>query len=127
MQAPKLLLLSALSVVVFDALASFASVSLGFPYSYASIGSAVLSIAFAYFAARSFGFWAGLLVGATMGLTDVTVGWAVSWVIGPGRFPIDDLTLSDWFFTGTFAVVLGAVYGLIGGSAGALVRRRRAA
>ena len=125
--APKLLLLSALSVVVFDALASFASVSLGFPHSYASIGSALLYIAFAYVAARSSGFWLGLLVGAAMGLTDVTIGWAVSWAIGPGRTPIDHLTASDWFFTVAFAVVLGTVYGLIGGSIGTLVRRRHAA
>ncbi|GAB3358579.1 hypothetical protein GCM10027430_29240 [Lysobacter tyrosinilyticus] len=81
---------------------------------------------FAYFAARMFGFWAALLLGAVMGITDVTLGWAVSWAIGPGRVAID-LTPSDWIYTAAFAIVLGAIFGLIGGSIGALTARRRAA
>ncbi len=127
MQLSKFFALSSLSVIAFDAVASIASLALGFSYSYAALGSAVLYIVFAYFAARAFGFWAALLLGAVMGITDVTLGWAVSWVIGPGRVAVDTLTPMDWFFTATFATVLGAVYGLIGGGIGALTGRRRAA
>lgn len=127
MQAFKFFALSSLSVIAFDALASIASVALGFPYSYAAFGSAVLYIVFAFFAARMFGFWTALLLGAVMGLTDVTIGWAVSWAIGPGRYDVGTLTPSDWIYTALFAAVLGAIYGLIGGSAGTLTRRWRAA
>ncbi len=127
LQPLKLFALSSLSVVAFDAIASIASLALGFPYSYASIGSAVLYIVFACFAARMLGFWAALLVGAAMGFTDVTIGWAVSWAIGPGRIDVGTLTPSDWIYTAAFAIILGAIYGLIGGGIGALTMRRRAA
>lgn len=126
MQASKFIAISSFSVIVFDAVASIASLALGFPYSYAAFGSAALYIVFAYFAARTLGFWAALLVGAAMGVTDVTVGWAVSWAIGPGRFAVGTLTPSDWIYTAIFATVLGAVYGLVGGSIGVLTSRRRA-
>lgn len=127
MQSFKFFALSSLSVIAFDAVASIASLGLGFPYSYATFGSAVLYIVFAYFAARMFGFRAALLLGAIMGITDVTLGWAVSWAIGPGRIAIDTLTLSDWFYTAAFATVLGAIFGLIGGSIGAFTGRQPAA
>ena len=127
MQPLKLFALSSLSVVGFDAIASLASLAFGFPYSYAALGSAVLYIVFAYFAARMLGFWAALSLGAVMGLTDVTIGWAVSWAIGPGRIDIGPLTPSDWIYTAAFATILGAIYGLIGGGIGALTVRRRAA
>jgi len=114
-------------VIGFDAAASLASLALSFPYSYAAIGSAVLYIAFAYVAARKFGFRVALLLGAAMGFTDVTLGWAVSWAIGPGRVDVSGLTASDWIYTAAFATILGAIYGLIGGGTGALMVRRRAA
>jgi len=125
LKASKFFLLAPLSVIAFDAVASTASLALGFPYSYASIGSAVLYITFAYFAARMFGFKVALLLGAVMGITDATIGWAVSWAIGPGRVPID-LTPSVWFYTALFAATLGVIYGLIGGGVSSLIGRRRA-
>lgn len=127
MQAFKLFALSALSVIAFDAIASFASLLLGFSYSYATLGSAVLYIALTYIAARRFGFGVAILLGVVMGIVDVTIGWAVSWAIGPGRVSIEGLTPTDWIYTGIFAAVLGAVFGLIGGGIGTLVRRRRVA
>ncbi|QNP40174.1 hypothetical protein [Lysobacter solisilvae (ex Woo and Kim 2020)] len=127
MQALKFFALSSLSVIAFDAVASVASLGLGFPYSYATLGSAALYIVFAYFAARMFGFWPALLLGAVMGITDVTLGWAVSWAIGPGRVSGVTLTPSVWVYTAVFAIVLGAIFGLIGGGIGALTRWRRAA
>jgi hypothetical protein len=127
LQAFKFFALSFFAVIVFDAIASLASLALGFPYTYAAFGSAVLYIAFSFFAARKFGFWAAVLLGAAMGIADATIGWAVSWVIGPGRLAAGTPTLSVWLYTATFVVVLGAIYGLIGGGIGALSGRRRAA
>lgn len=127
MQAFKFFAFSALSVIAFDALASLASLLFGFSYAYATLGSAVLYVVLTYLAARKFGFRIALLLGAAMGLVDVTIGWAVSWAIGPGRISIEGLTPTDWIYTGIFAIVLGAVFGFIGGGVGALVKRRRAA
>jgi len=83
-------------------------------------------MAFAFSAARMSGFRIALLTGMVMGVTDVTIGWAVSWAIGPGRIDID-LTPSVWMYTLLFAAILGVVYGVIGGGIGLLVGRRRAA
>lgn len=127
MHALKFFALSCLAVIVFDAVASVASLALGFPYTYAAFGSAVLYIAFAFFAARKFGFLAAVLFGFAMGITDATLGWAVSWAIGPGRLAASTLTLSVWLYTATFVVVLAAMYGLVGGGIGAITGRRRAA
>lgn len=126
MKVLKFLLLASLSVVVFDAAASVASLAFGFSYSCATIGSAILCMAFAFSAARMSGFRIALLTGMVMGVTDVTIGWAVSWAIGPGRIDID-LTPSVWMYTLLFAAILGVVYGVIGGGIGLLVGRRRAA
>ncbi|NIJ77326.1 hypothetical protein FHT08_002409 [Xanthomonas campestris] len=127
MQALKFFALSCLAVIVFDAIASLASLVLGFPYTYAALGSAILYIAFSFFAARKFGFWAAVFLGVAMGMTDATLGWAISWATGPGRLAAGTLTLSTWLYTATFVVVLGAIYGLIGGGVGAFTGRRRAA
>ncbi|MCC8535938.1 hypothetical protein ACDH70_21860 [Xanthomonas axonopodis pv. poinsettiicola] len=121
MQALKFFALSCFAVIVFDAVASLASLVLGFPYTYAAFGSTILYIAFAFFAACKFGFWAAVFLGLAMGITDATLGWATSWALCPGRLAQGTLTLSVWLYTATFVVVLGEVYGL---SAAALVRSR---
>ena len=66
MQPSRFFALSSLSVIAFDAVASIASLVLGFPYSYAALGSAALYIVFAYFGARAMGFWAALLIVASL-------------------------------------------------------------
>jgi len=123
----KIVLLSFLAVVAFDALAGIASQAVGFPYAYAAFGSALLYILFAWLITRISGFWAAVLLGMAMGLIDASAGWAVSWVIGAGRLPPGTLTVTVWLVTAVSVVILGAIYGLIGGGIGAIARRRRAA
>ena len=127
MKPLKIALLSFLAVVAFDALAAIASQIVGFPYAYAAFGSAVLYIFFAWLITRGSGFWAAVLLGMAMGLVDASIGWAGSWAIGAGRLPPGSLTVTVWLLTAISVVVLGAVYGLIGGGIGAITRRRRAA
>lgn len=126
MHGLKFFALSSLAVIVFDVVASATSLLLGFPYAYAALGSAVLYVAFAFFAARKFGFGIAVLLGVTMGIVDATIGWALAWAIGPGRLASGALTLAIWLFTAAIVVALGAVYGLIGGGLGSLTRQRRA-
>jgi hypothetical protein len=123
----KSILLALLAVIAFDALAAIASQTVGLPYAYAAFGSAFLYIFFARLIARSSGFWAAVLLGMAMGLVDASAGWAVSWAIGPGRLPPGSLTVAVWLLTAVSVVVLGAVYGLIGGGISAITRRQRAA
>ena len=127
MKPSKIVLFSFLAVIAFDALAAIASQTVGFPYAYAAFGSAVLYIFSAWLIARGSGLWVAVLLGMAMGLVDASAGWAVSWAIGAGRLPPGSLTVTVWLLTAISVVVLGAVYGLIGGGIGAITRRRRAA
>ena len=127
MKPLKIVLLSFLAIAAFDALAAIASQTTGFPYAYAAFGSAILYIFFAWLIARGSSLWAAVLLGMAMGLFDASVGWAVSWGIGAGRLPPGSLTVAVWLLTAISVVVLGAVYGLIGGGISAITRRRRAA
>jgi hypothetical protein len=127
MQIGKFFGLACITVLLFDALASFASLVIGFNYGRASFVSAVMYIAFTFFCARKFGFGTALLLGAAMGLTDATLGWAISWAIGPGRLAAEIYSPSAVVFTAVLMVVLGLTYGLIGGGLGVFTKRSTAA
>jgi len=84
----RVLVLGCLAVVSYDAIASIASRFAGFYYGRAAIGSFIVYAIVGFFAAESavrnrllFALLAGLL----LGLTDSSLGWLVSILIGPGR------------------------------------------
>ena len=92
-----LLLAVAAFVVIYDIAASLASRSLGFNYAHASIGSLIVYAGSGAIAAKVAAFEQALLVGAVAGITDATLGWWISWKIGPGRIAGGALSLSEWF------------------------------
>lgn len=73
----------AIAVVTFDVAASFLSKSLHINYLNFAWGSWGLYTASGYLACRRFTFLEGILGGAVAGLSDSTIGWAVSFLIGP--------------------------------------------
>ena len=83
----RILLGGAIAVLAFDAIASVASQRLGFEYGSAAVGSGIIYTAIGFLAAGRGGVQAAALAGATMGLVDATLGWAVSWAIGPVQVP----------------------------------------
>ena len=48
-----------------------------------------------------------LVLSAAAGLTDATLGWRGSWIIGPGRSASGKLTASEWANVAAFNVGLG--------------------
>ena len=86
----------AIAVVLFDAIAALASRSMGFAYTNASYGSFLIYAIAGFFGAKVASWKGAALVGLALGLVDATIGWAVSWVIGPGRPP--DTTFSVWMW-----------------------------
>lgn len=108
-------------VLAFDALASLASKSFGFSYGRASIGSYIIYLGIGYFAARSAAnspLLTAALAAAIAGLADASVGWFVSWQLGPGKLPEGvTLTASRWLATAIIVVALAAAVGAIGGLA----------
>ena len=108
------------AVVVFDAVGSAASKQLGFSYGLLIPGSLVIYGVVAGLVARRRDWHLGLFAALAMALTDLTLGWAVSWIIGPGK-PVGGLTA---------ALIIGAVMTAfvgagIAGSVGAWVGVRR--
>ena len=122
--APKLsrvqvALIGAATVVVFDAVSATASRLVGFPYGRGVIGSFLIYAATGYFVAKAglrHRLRAAALAGAILGLTDATLGWAVSWAIGPGR-PATGLTPAMWLIVAALVMVGAAVLATVGGVA----------
>ena len=112
-----------LAVVLFDASGAAASKQLDFSYALLVPGSLVIYGVVAGLVARRRGWAGGLLAAMVIALTDLTIGWLVAWLIGPGR-PSGGFTL---------ATILGAVMtafvgaGLAGGIGAWLGTRRRIA
>jgi hypothetical protein len=98
-------------IVGFDALGAAAAEQLDFPYEYLFPISLAIYGNVAFLAARERGRTAaGVIAGATVAFAEATVGWAVSWLIGPGKLEGD--------YPGTF-IVTATIVGVVG--TGALI------
>ena len=117
----KVLLGCAVAVVAFDAAASAASRRLGFAYTSAAAGSWAIYAAVGFVAGRHGGLRAAALAGAATGLVDATLGWYVSWRIGPGRVP-GGLTPRQWLSAAVTVTLLAAAVGAVGGLGARLAR-----
>lgn len=135
------LALSGVAIVLLDVIAALATMRYGFDYDRTAWVSYTIYALSGFFAARctgatapveaSYGIALGALGGAFTALVDSSVGWAVSWVMGPGRPP------GGWPGFGfiAYVVLFVVTYGTGLGVAGGLVRialarwsgRRRAA
>ena len=110
----KTVLFGALGVLCFDTLGATASRILGFRYGLLTIGTYIIYTFVSYKAGRQAGMAAALTTGASLGLVDSTLGWAISWAIGPGR-PSQVISTVAIAVTCVFVIGLGAVLGLVGG------------
>ena len=112
----QIILIGVAAVILYDVVGSLASLSLGFNYQWLVFGSLVIYSVVGYFSGKRKNAAFGFLAGALMGLVDSTLGWYISWIIGPGKSEIEmDATM----ILGTIAIVtiLAALFGLIGGFA----------
>lgn len=112
-----------LAVLLFDTLGATASRSLGFQYARLAPGSYALYVATSVVAAHVGPAWAGVAAGAILALVDATVGWPISWWIGPGRPPAG-IALSRARLVRIVAglTLTGAGFGLFGAIATVLAR-----
>jgi hypothetical protein len=112
-------------VVLFDLVASLAARRFEFPYERASVGSYFIYLIFGFLAGRSargHRARAGTTAAAVVGLADVSLGWAVSWAIGPGRPPSGTLSPGAWMITAAAVVAFAGAIGYVGGVLGARSR-----
>lgn len=120
----KIALLGMSVIVVYDVLASVISLQTGLPYESFSFGSLLLYAVFGLLAFRTSNLLGSLLVGASMGFVEATLGWYLSWIIGPGR-PSVPFSPSEIIFAIVFVTITAAVIGLIGGLLGWLFLQKR--
>lgn len=121
------LLIGPIVVVGFDAVASVAAKTLEFDYGALWPVSVLLPATIAFLAARQTGsIKVGIGAGATVALADATVGWAISWLIGPGAPDPGDRDALVVIATALLVIGAGVVEGAVGGWIGAHVARRPA-
>ena len=119
----KIVIGGVLAVVLFDAVGSLAAKRFGFAYSLLIPGSLLIYGAVAAMVARRRDWVVGLLAATLLAFTDVTLGWAVSWLIGPGK-PEAGLTPMTVLGAAMTAFVFGGLAGGVGAWIG--VRKGRA-
>ena len=109
-----LILIGAAAILFYDAIGAIASLSLGFNYYWLIFGSTVIYAMVGYFSANKKNVFIGAAAGAVMGLLDSTLGWYISWTLGPGRpdIEMDAIMIISTIF---FVTILAGFIGLIGG------------
>ena len=110
------------AIVLFDLVASLGSKYFGFPYARATIGSCLVYLAIGFLAARGADrnpVTSAALTAALAGVVEAAAGWAVSWIVGPGRLPDGaSLTVPRWVVAVVTVAIMAAMCGAVGGFAG---------
>ncbi len=115
-----ILLIGAFAVVAFDTVGSLASRNFGFGYQWLTIGSLLIYAGVGFAASKYNGLPFAPLASAITSLVDSTLGWYISWVIGPGR-PAIEMDSTAIISTVIFVTLTGAVVGFIGGLIGRVI------
>lgn len=119
----RLATIASAGILVFDTMASLLSRATGFEYGLFALGSlAIYGLvgAAAYRLRGSVGL--ATMVAGVVGLTEATLGWYISWMLGPGRPTVGSMAIPAYIVTG---VVTTLVIAVLAGQAGARLARRR--
>jgi hypothetical protein len=111
----KIVIVAIVGVIVLDALTSVASRTIGFPYSLAGVVTIAIYCATGFYATRYANLKVGLLASAIVGFVDSTVGWAISWIIGPGRPEGKTTATGGLVLTIASVILVATISGLFGG------------
>ena len=115
----------AAAVLALDTAGSLAAQAAGFDYALLTPVSIVLYAAVGAYVGTTELVSRAAIAGAVVGVIDATLGWAISWAIGPGRPQADErITALGLFNTVIFVAVLAAV-AAAGGAWVAQWRRRK--
>jgi hypothetical protein len=114
-QSTKVIVLASVAVLVFDILASMVSMMLGFSYALASVGAFLIYGATGFYATKYANLKMGLFSSAIIGLIDVTLGWAISWTIGPEKSVLQTIDLGGIVLVIVSVTLIATLSGLFGG------------
>ncbi|MDB4893687.1 MAG: hypothetical protein JWL61_5542 [Gemmatimonadetes bacterium] len=110
------------AVLLFDLIASYASLAFEFSYARASVGSYFIYLITGVSGARASltsRARQGAIAAAIVGFADASAGLAISWIIGPGRPPDGTLSPAEWIVTAVIVVLFAGAVGFLGGAVGA--------
>lgn len=122
----KIVGLGVLAVLAFDTVASFASVGFGFPYEYAAVGSILIYATVGYLVFRRLGLFNAVGAALLVEVVDATLGWYISWQIGPGALPAGQATTAVIATTFVLVLIFAAVCAVIGSAIARVVHGPRA-
>ncbi len=112
------------AVVALDILTSLASEAFGFSYGALWPLSLLIYGATAFVAAKLVArVGAGVVAGLSVAATEATLGWAISWLIGPGQPSPEDRAAGAVVAVALTVTATGAAIGLVAG----LIGKRAAA
>lgn len=109
------IMFGAAAILAFDTIGSLASRRFGFAYSGLIFGSFAIYLAVGFGTTSGGSLMPAVFAGAIVGLVESTLGWAISWRLGPGRPAVQHVALSNILRTVAFVTVLGAAFGAFGG------------
>jgi len=112
-----IIIIGSLIVILFDTLASFASRKHQLNYSKFSIVSFTIYTLIGFFAVKHISLAQAVAATGIVGFVDSTIGWYISWIIGPGR-PQIEMNLKNKLIAIAFVTILASISGF----AGSLVR-----
>jgi len=113
----QIILIGVFAIVIFDTIGSLASRNFGFGYQWLVIGSYLIYAGVGFAASKYNGLIFAPLAGGITSLVDSTLGWYISWIIGPGRLNME-MDLTAIISTVIFVTLTGVIIGLIGGLVG---------
>ncbi len=94
------------AVLAIDALGSFACRRSGIPYQLLMILSVVVYALVGVLGSRAGSAFPGAAAAAIVGLIDSTLGWRISWLIGPVRSPSGEISIAAVLGTVVFVTTL---------------------
>jgi hypothetical protein len=113
----KIVVVGVACVITFDVVAAYASMSIGFPYPYAVVGSWVIYATVGFLVGRVSSVPHAVAGVANVALAEGTIGWWLSSLIGPGR-PQAGISPNQLVATVVTLVVTGGIIGAAAGSVG---------
>jgi hypothetical protein len=116
------LLIGITVILLYDTVSAVVSRSTGVDYGWFGFGSLAVYLIFGFLVAKRSSWINGMAAGAAIGLIESTLGWAISWMIGPGK-PSMDVNVFTIGLTVAFVTLSAAVVGLVGGLLSLLVKR----
>ena len=106
------------SIIAFDVLASLASRSFGFSYGLAAPGSWIIYAAVGFAVGRVAPVPYAAAAVALVALAEATIGWWLSWIIGPGRPSAGNPNTAQILIAIVTVVITGGIIGAIAGAFG---------